>query len=120
MHNDNIVCIPITEISTENEFFDYEAKYLGKSKEVTPANIPDSIRDQCFQISKEIYVGLKLSGAVRVDYFLKGDELYLLEVNTIPGLSAESLLPQQAQAYGYSLEEFFDIVISEAMRSSYN
>lgn len=118
--NGELICLPITEIISENEFFDYEAKYLGKSKEVTPANISESIKNRCHSISKQVYRELKLSGAARVDYFLKGEELYLLEVNTIPGLSVASLLPQQALAHGFSLREFFDIVITEAMRGKYN
>lgn len=112
-----LVCLPITEISTDNEFFDYEAKYLGKSKEVTPAPITDAQRDLCFDWTKKVYRHLKLSGAARVDYFLQGEDLYLLEVNTIPGLSVASLLPQQAVAHGFTLEEFFDKIIRNAMAS---
>jgi len=117
---EELICLPLTEISTENEFFDYEAKYLGKSKEITPAPIPNSVRDRCFELTKEIYKKLKLKGIARVDYFVKENDIYLLEVNTIPGLSEESLLPQQAIAYGYTLEQFFDIIISESLRGANN
>lgn len=115
-----LICFPITEISTENEFFDYEAKYLGKSKELTPAPITESQRDRCFAWTKKVFKHLKLSGIARVDYFLKDDTLYLLEVNTIPGLSAASLLPQQAVAHGFSLQEFFDRIIQNAMKAGNN
>jgi len=110
-----LIALPITEIIPENEFFDYEAKYQGKSKEITPAEIPDAIRDEAQDKAKKIYRLLKLKGAVRVDYFLKGNDLYLMEVNTIPGLSAESILPQEARAHGFTLEEFFDIMLTECM-----
>lgn len=115
-----LICFPITEISTENEFFDYEAKYLGKSKEVTPAPITNEQVTRCHQYTKQIYHYLKLSGAARVDYFLKGDELYLLEVNTIPGLSSASILPQQAQAYGWSLATLFHKILQNAMLEGNN
>lgn len=110
-----LIALPITEIISENEFFDYEAKYLGKAKEVTPAQILDELRDLAQLKAKQFYRELKLKGAIRVDYFLKGTDLYLLEVNTIPGLSNESILPQEARAHGFTLEEFFDIMISEAL-----
>ena len=111
-----LVCFPITEISTDNEFFDYDAKYLGKSREVTPAPISEEQKKRCFEWTKQIYRHLKLTGAVRVDYFLKENKFYLLEVNTIPGLSAASLLPQQAVAHGLSLATFFDKIITNAMQ----
>lgn len=115
--NGELIALPITEIISENEFFDYEAKYKGKSKEITPAEISDAIRDEAQDKAKKMYRILKLKGAVRIDYFLKGNDLYLMEVNTIPGLSAESILPQEARAYGFSLEEFFDIMLTEALKS---
>lgn len=115
-----IICLPLTEIETENEFFDYEAKYLGKSKETTPAPVTEQQKELCFKYTKQIYKKLKLSGMARVDYFLKGDDVYLLEVNTIPGLSEESLLPQQARAYGFTLEQFFDHIISDSIAATNN
>lgn len=115
-----LICLPLTEIQTENEFFDYEAKYLGKSKEITPAAVTEQQKENMFKFSKAIFRKLKLNRAVRVDYFLKGDDIYLLEVNTIPGLSEESLLPQQAKAYGFTLEQFFDHILSDALTHSNN
>lgn len=113
--NGQLICLPLTEIKTTNEFFDYEAKYLGKSEEITPAPIGKELTSKCQNYTKKIYRKLKLSGAVRVDYFLVEDDFYILEVNTIPGLSEESILPQQAKAHGFTLPEFFDIIISEAI-----
>ena len=115
-----LICFPITEISTENEFFDYEAKYLGKSKEVTPAALSDEQVKRCHDWTKQIFRHLKLSGAVRIDYFLKNDTFFLLEVNTIPGLSAASILPQQAQAHGWSLQTLFDKIIQNALKKANN
>jgi D-alanine-D-alanine ligase len=112
-----LIALPVTEIISENEFFDYEAKYQGKSKELTPAPLTEKQMNKCHKMAKKIYRLLKLKGAVRIDFFLKGNDLYLLEVNTVPGLSAESILPQQAQAYGWTLPEFFDIIISETLKS---
>ena len=80
------------EILTENEFFDYEAKYNGHSKEVCPAQIPDSLREEIQETSKKIYAHLGCSGLVRVDYICAEDGLYFLEVNTIPGMTAASLV----------------------------
>lgn len=113
--NGKLIALPITEIISENEFFDYEAKYQGKSEEITPALIPKYIEEKAKIQAKKIYRKLKLSGAVRIDYFLKGKELYILEVNTIPGLSAESILPQEAVAHGFELSEFFDIMVQETL-----
>lgn len=115
-----LICLPITEIISENEFFDYEAKYLGKSKEITPAEITSNQKASCNELTELIYRKLKLSGAVRIDYFLKGNDFYLLEVNTIPGLSAASILPQQAIAHGYSLSTFFHTWIQGAIEQKNN
>ncbi|MCB9257433.1 MAG: D-alanine--D-alanine ligase [Chitinophagales bacterium] len=114
-NKNELVVLPITEIVSENEFFDYEAKYQGKSKELTPAPLTKDQETRCYELSRTIFKRLKLKGFARIDYFLKGDDLYLLEVNTIPGLSAESILPQQALAMGYSLPEFFDIIIQSEL-----
>lgn len=113
--NGELIALPITEIIPENEFFDYEAKYKGKAKEVTPAEISDTIRDEAQTKAKQIFRIMKLKGIARVDYFLKGDDLYFMEVNTIPGLSAQSILPQEAIAHGFTLEEFFDIMLVESL-----
>lgn len=114
--DNELVALPMTEIITAREFFDYEAKYLGEAKEITPPeNFSKEKMLECQAISKQIYRHLKLKGAVRMDYFLSGDDFYLLEVNTIPGLSKASILPQQAEAHGWSLSTFFDIILTETL-----
>jgi len=107
-----LIALPLTEITTENDFFDYEAKYEGKSQEITPARISDEERDKVQDISKSIYQSLNLKGMVRMDYIIENKQAYLIEVNTIPGLSEESIIPQQAKAYGLSLKELFSLSLS--------
>lgn len=105
------VALPVIEIITENEFFDYEAKYNGHSREVCPAEIPDSLRDQIQEVSKKVYAHLGCSGLVRVDYISSEDGLYFLEVNTIPGMTAASLVPQMVRAAGLDMTDFLTTVI---------
>lgn len=113
---DKLHILPITEIISENEFFDYEAKYEGKSKEVTPAeNLTEAITKQMYETTEKVFRLLNCKGLARVDYLLRGDELFFLEVNTIPGLSAASIYPQQLNAYGYSLKEGFGIMIENVV-----
>ena len=107
------VALPVIEIITENEFFDYEAKYNGHSREVCPAQIPDSLRDQIQEVSKKIYAHLGCAGLVRVDYIASDAGLYFLEVNTIPGMTSASLVPQMVRAAGLSMTDFLSTVISE-------
>ena len=107
------VALPVIEIITENEFFDYEAKYNGHSREVCPAQIPDSLRDQIQEVSKKIYAHLGCAGLVRVDYIASDAGLYFLEVNTIPGMTSASLVPQMVRAAGMSMTDFLSTVISE-------
>lgn len=110
-----IKVLPLTEIVSENDFFDYEAKYLGKSQEITPARISADYEEKTIAIAKKIYKTLKLTGFSRSEFIFKNDEPHLLEVNTIPGLTKESILPQQAAAAGISLKELFDNAIEEAL-----
>jgi D-alanine-D-alanine ligase len=106
--------LPVTEIISKNEFFDYEAKYTpGKSEEVTPAQMPDKITGEIQRLSSEIYDLLGCSGIVRVDFIVIGDKPYFLEINTIPGMTAESLIPKQAAAAGISQEELYSMVIED-------
>ena len=109
-----LVALPVIEIITENEFFDYEAKYNGHSREVCPAQIPDSLRDEIQAVSKKIYAQLGCSGLVRVDYIASDHGLYFLEVNTIPGMTAASLVPQMVRAAGLQMKDFLTTVINEA------
>lgn len=108
------VALPVIEILTENEFFDYEAKYNGHSREVCPAQIPDSLRDQIQEVSKKIYSHLGCAGLVRVDYIASEEGLYFLEVNTIPGMTSASLVPQMVRAAGLSMTDFLSTVIDNA------
>ena len=108
------VALPVIEIVTENEFFDYEAKYNGYSKEICPAHIPDQLRDEIQETSKKIYAHLGCAGLVRVDYICAEDGLYFLEVNTIPGMTAASLVPQMVRAAGLSMTDFLSTVIENS------
>ena len=105
------VALPVIEIITENEFFDYEAKYNGHSREVCPAQIPDALRDEIQETSKKIYAHLGCSGLVRVDYIASEEGLYFLEVNTIPGMTAASLVPQIVRAACLDMTDFLTTVI---------
>ena len=106
--------LPVIEIITENEFFDYEAKYQGLSREVCPAEIPDTLRDRIQEVSKKIYAHLGCAGLVRVDYICSGNDLYFLEVNTIPGMTSASLVPQMVRAAGLSMTDFLTTVIENS------
>ncbi|MGB6150743.1 MAG: D-alanine--D-alanine ligase [Pricia sp.] len=107
--------LPITEIVTENDFFDYEAKYEGKSEEITPARISDTQTKQVSELAKRAYEILKMKGYSRSEFIFVGDEPFMLEMNTTPGLTTESILPKQAQAAGISLAELFGSAIEEAL-----
>ncbi|WP_299114048.1 D-alanine--D-alanine ligase [uncultured Winogradskyella sp.] len=108
--------LPITEIVSENDFFDYQAKYEGKSQEITPARISEDYENKVRREAKKIYETLKMSGFTRSEFIFKNDEPYLLEVNTVPGLTKESILPQQAAEAGISLSDLFDNAIEEVMK----
>ena len=106
--NGTIETFPITEIVSENDFFDFEAKYEGKSKEITPARISDDMAKKVSERTIEIYKLLELNGIVRVDFIIMDNEPYIIEANTVPGLSEESIIPQQARCQGISLSELFN------------
>ncbi|MEP5339874.1 MAG: D-alanine--D-alanine ligase [Algibacter sp.] len=108
--------LPITEIVSENDFFDYEAKYLGKSQEITPARLTTDQEHKVNAIAKKVYEVLKMKGFSRSEYIFKDGEPHLLEVNTIPGLTLESILPQQAAAANISLPDLFGNAIEEALK----
>ena len=103
--------MPITEIVTENDFFDYEAKYLGASEEITPARISEVQKENVEKEAERIYSTLQLKGLSRIDFMLVGDLPYFIELNMVPGLSAESILPKQAREAGMSLSELFESAI---------
>lgn len=112
----DIKVLPITEIVSENDFFDYKAKYLGESQEITPARIDDSQAERVRALAKKVYEVLKLKGFSRSEYIFKNGEPHLLEVNTIPGLTAASILPQQAAEAGIPMSDLFENAIEEAFK----
>lgn len=107
--------LPITEIVSENDFFDYEAKYLGKSKEITPADITPAMEKSLAEMAERTYNALGMKGFTRSEYIWYHNQPHLLEVNTIPGLTAQSILPQQAVYAGISLEELFGDAVERAL-----
>lgn len=107
---------PITEVISKKEFFDYEAKYTeGMAEEITPAEVPGEIAAECQQLSSRIYSYLNCKGLVRIDYILSNNRLYFLEVNTIPGLSVESIVPKMVNEYGMSLKDLYSLCIKTAI-----
>lgn len=107
--------LPITEIIPKGEFFDFAAKYEGESQEITPARLDESLVRQCQERSALLYQVLGCRGMVRFDYILENGVFYLLEANTTPGMSEASIIPQQAQAYGWSISKLLDIVVEDGM-----
>jgi D-alanine-D-alanine ligase len=109
--------LPITEIKTENEFFDFEAKYQGKSEEITPAVISDTMFKDLTDAAKKVYATLNCRGVVRVDFIY--DEIaakaFMLEVNTVPGQSEASVIPQQVKAMGWTLTDFYATIIEDTL-----
>ena len=112
---DEYIRLPVTEIDTDNEFFDYDAKYSGKAREITPARLPDNILKKIKDQTKEIYQYLNCKGIVRVDYIIKENTAYFLEINTVPGMSSESLVPKQVEYLNLSLADLFSKVIDEKL-----
>lgn len=112
-----IKVLPITEIVSENDFFDYEAKYLGKSKEITPARISEELKVKIETVAKRAYEVLKMKGFSRSEFIIVNNEPHMLEMNTIPGLTTESILPQQAREAGISLPELFENAIELALKN---
>ena len=106
-----IILLPITEIISENEIFDYEAKYHNKSKEITPARISKRQKEKVHLVTKKIYEKLKLRGMCRIDFIIKEENPYVIEINTVPGLSEKSIFPQQLEKAGYNLKEVFTICL---------
>lgn len=108
---------PVTEVIPQNEFFDYEAKYThGKTDEITPARISKELTQKVQQLSSRIYDWCDCSGIVRIDYILKEDEFYFLEVNTTPGMTATSFVPQQIGAMNRKLGDVLGLIIEDKLK----
>jgi D-alanine-D-alanine ligase len=106
--------LPVTEIISKNEFFDYEAKYTpGRSYEITPADIPVNVTDEVQRLSSLLYDLLGCKGIVRVDFIIIRDQPWFLEINTIPGMTSGSLIPKQAEAAGIALADLYSMVIED-------
>jgi len=109
------VALPVIEICPKTGFFDYEAKYvIGKCEEIVPARIPEKIAKDIQNISSLIFKKMKCRGFVRLDYIIRKNTPYLLEINMIPGLTPNSLLPKEAAALGISFSELLDKIIRDA------
>ncbi len=108
-----VQALPITQIIPNGEFFDYQAKYKGDSREITPARISESATEEIQSITKGIYEKLNIRGVYRADFMLVDEKPFIIELNAVPGLSSASLIPQQVKASGLSLEDFFDQIIEE-------
>lgn len=107
----HVYALPITEIVAHNEFFDYEAKYQGKSEEITPARIMEKSKNEVQRISKELYELLNCKGMIRVDFILIDEVPHIIEINTVPGFSEQSIIPQQAECDGISKKDLISMVI---------
>lgn len=110
-----LIALPLTEIVPEGDFFDYAAKYEGKSQEITPARLSDDITLLVQNTTIKIYNLLNLKGMVRADYLIKNNHPYLIEVNTVPGLSEESIIPQQAKNLGIPLTDLIENSLDECL-----
>ena len=116
-YNNKTTVLPMTEIVTENDFFDYEAKYEGKADEITPARISNEIHKKLEKTAIKTYKALNMSGFSRSEYILVNDEPHFLEMNTVPGLTTASLIPQQAAEAGISLQQLFDNAVEMALKN---
>jgi D-alanine-D-alanine ligase len=107
--------LPITEIVSKTEFFDFNAKYEGLADEITPARLSMEETAECQKLTLEIFELLNCNGVVRIDYLLRDNTFYFMEVNTVPGMSKESIIPQQVVAQGLTISGFYTLLIDEAL-----
>ena len=112
--DNEVQVLPITEIISENDFFDFAAKYQGKSQEITPADIPKNWKKQVEDLSKKIYLKLGLKGVVRSEFIFVENVAHLLEINSVPGMTANSIIPQQVKANGMELSDFLTKILNQA------
>lgn len=113
--NGEVVVLPITEIVPHNEFFDFKAKYENQSQEITPARLSPEQTAKVQAQTKLIYEALGCRGICRFDYIQVGETFYFLEANTIPGMSEQSIVPQQARAHGWTITELLDAAVEEVL-----
>lgn len=113
--NNTVQVLPITEIISENDFFDYAAKYEGKAQEITPAELPKPWEDQVKKWSEIIYKKLNLKGVVRSEFIFVDGVPHLLEINTVPGMTSSSIIPQQVKTMGMELSDFFNSLLNKAL-----
>jgi len=115
----NIIVLPITEVISKKDFFDYEAKYEGASSEITPAQIEETIADKIRDAARNIYSLFNCRGVVRIDFIYNEEtkQPFMLEINSIPGQSEASIVPQQVKVMGWSLKEFYTKLVEEALTS---
>jgi len=110
--------LPVTEVVSQNEFFDYDAKYKGQVQEITPARIPDETRDRIQAITSLIYDIIGCKGVIRADYIITNEGIKLLEVNTTPGMTATSFIPQQVSAAGLKMGDVMGEIIEDSFSVS--
>lgn len=116
-----LIVLPATEVRTTREFFDFEAKYVaGLTEEITPADLTTEQKERAARIIRDIYVRLNCKGMVRVDFFLETDtdKFYFIEINTIPGQTPQSFIPQQVRAFGMKETDFYGELIEAAISSA--
>ena len=109
-----VKALPLIEIVTENDYFDYDAKYNGRSQEICPAPVSEDVRVLVQDTTARIYRQLVCAGVVRVDFILAEDGLYFLEVNTIPGMTSASLVPRMVRTAGMDMTSFLSIIIENS------
>jgi len=116
-HKGKVITLPITEIISKNEFFDFAAKYEGASEEITPAVVEESIAQKVREEALKAYTVFNCRGIVRIDFIYeeKKNQPYMLEINTVPGQSSASIVPQQVIAMGWTLKEFYTALIEECL-----
>jgi D-alanine-D-alanine ligase len=114
---EKIIALPITEVITKKEFFDFEAKYLGASQEITPAEVDDAVAEQVRTEAVKIYQIFNCRGIVRIDFIYNEEKRvpFMLEINTVPGQTEVSLVPQQLKVMGWSLTEFYTALLEECL-----
>ncbi len=112
------VVFPITEVVTSNEFFDYNAKYKGEVQEITPARITVEMTKRISSLTSDIYSLLGCKGIIRIDYILVDDAIFLLEINTTPGMTETSFIPQQIQVAGLKISNVMDDIIQDILKDT--